>query len=1719
MITKRQIARSLWLPVLVLGCDNPIFHELPSTKSPNVTCTPPLAPTGLQVQVDAEKIVLSWTAKTDDNVEYGGFVVEQRTFLQPTWGTLVEIHDGAARSHEIAQPLLDTQYSFRVRGFGSDATCVSLPTDEYVVTTLPRPAENPDAIAFANRVVLQWRDPNDFETSYVVERRRLGFEREFHEIANLVRNSEEYVDEIPASDLEAIVRGNLDRTYQYYVFAVNSAGRSQAELISQPLQLIARLPVPPIVDWADAPYLAYDAYERTCTLTIPATAIFDTDVGACYDPQRSSATVAGDSAAVTALGTPPDRYDITWPLAGAPAGTVETSWDVVDTLDGSAHIDRTLGFFSSRVTRSRMRLPTPALGDDDGPGRQILLPGCATCSGSRGSLAASRTHTCVLTVDGGVKCWGDNSYGALGNGVLWRSSYPVEVCSGAIDAPCSTGLRDVDVLALGDGVSCALMDDDTVECWGDGTYGKLGIGTTGGLENIAHPQNVCASGQASNQSCVELAGVGSLGVGSDHACAVLADGSVQCWGDNGSGQLGTGVGDEAANPTPVCGNDLTGSCSAQLGEVAQVVSGTAFTCALTTSGQVKCWGANSYGQIGQGTDVGVPLPTRVCLTGSDIGGNCTPLATVTALAAGSSHVCALLQSGHAMCWGNNWSGQLGDGTDDKRSRPVEVCATGSADTGDCVPLANIAAIACGDEHTCAVVAGQIYCWGDGYYGKLGTGTTDDQLHPTPVCTSGSWDGTACVDAAGAVTGYLTGARAIAAGADHTCAIMSDGQARCWGYNYQGRLGDGTTTQRPTPVAVCDTGSGTTCVPLTGVVALGLGENYTCALLDDTSVKCWGSNYYGQLGNGGDGSSQYNPVLVCASGYGTGCVALADVTALTVGSYYACARLASGGAVCWGDNGDYEFGDGTTYSSDWPTDVCATGTAGVDCAPFSGVASIEAGFSHTCAVTDGQALLCWGNNDNSRLGIGVVDNSGNPVDVCVAGGGVQCVPYANAIAVVAGEEHTCALIQSGLTTAVQCWGENYNYELGDGTWDDRNRPGDVCASGAWDGTTCAGGSALVDVVAIAAGMAHTCALLVDSSVVCWGQNGSGQLGNPDWSYPYDPSNPVSVCDGDGDTCAAVLIGVDEVRAGEYHTCALMLDGAVKCWGNNYYGRLGDGTTEQRLGAVDVCAVGSSDDSSCQPLQGATAIAVGDAFTCAIVAGGLVQCWGYNTSGQLGDGTVLERHNPVDVCRSGTSADGDCVPLTGASAIAAGSTHVCALVDDGGVEKTFCWGSNDEGELGSGLAGIMPRPVDVCASGVGTTCQRLTGVAAIAAGDLHTCALLNDGAVKCWGDRYKGELGDGLAGSTAGRSPNPTDVCVTGNSSDGDCVPLTGAVAIASRLYNTCALMADGTARCWGDNQYAQTGSGIIGTTADGVTEPNPVTVCESGRGAGCTPQAGLVSITVGSFHSCAVTVDGQVKCWGDNYYRQLGDGTDDGEGCVESDGSWTPCRPRPVDVCSTGWGPGCEPLTGVVSVSAGYGFTCALTDRGTVLCWGDNDYGQLGDGTLYGATTPQLVCLSGSGNQCPALTDVVGVVATNVTACAVDRAGAVWCWGSNDVGELGNGVRDYYAVGYPAKVCASGNYACDGQCAGELSDVVALNGGSWSACALTASGAVRCWGSNYRGNLGNGLYDSSEYHSGTYSVTCGPVDVCQSGSGIGCGGGQPLSGSAVRGCDLLQVAVQ
>lgn len=660
------------------------------------------------------------------------------------------------------------------------------------------------------------------------------------------------------------------------------------------------------------------------------------------------------------------------------------------------------------------------------------------------------------------------------------------------------------------------------------------------------------------------------------------------------------------------------------------------SCTIAADGRVQCWGDRA-------ADAGAGAGRAMDMPGFP--------ADVIGLAGSTPALCALTGSGALWCQGF----YPGNGVSYAET-PVAPAGMGS----------DVVDVARGSSHVCvAKTDGSVWCWGYNYYG-LGDGSTTNSNVPIQALPPSF------------------GAAGVAAGGDHVCAWSQAGEARCWGYNYYGQLGHGVTGgSEAAPVAVAG---------LTGVQHMAASLSHTCALVEDGRMYCWGNNDYSQLG---DGTYTNSPVPVLAGNF----VGI-QIIAVFAGNAFTCAQFHTGQLACNGAN--------------YYRQTAASGVL------YPDLREVALGIDHACALVDGRAH-CWGRNDYGEAGNGRFGNEYAPVKLlnggfaqapstahamgCATdqGGSVTCwggsfsmPPYAHASvsgiggsasAVGNGWGHQCVLRDDGV---VSCWGNNWYGMLGDGTTDFRNSPAPVAGISQ-------------EVSRISVGVYHNCAVLADASVVCWGSNFNGEAGGADFQDRLTPG-PV-----------AGLSGVAHVSAGYLASCAVDGAGQVWCWGSSQYGLLGPATT--------------ADTASPVQIQGLPALAqrvsVGYMHACALLQDGRIACWGYGGYGQLGQGEFTYAPTlPVLVASDETFVQ-----------VVTGKSHTCARND---TDDVFCWGQAWRGQLGvvagtRGMSHAAPQEVAL----------KAIDLAAVPSADA-TCALDAQADAWCWGGNENAQLGIGRRG---------------------------------------------------------------------------------------------------------------------------------------------------------------------------------------------------------------------------------------------------------------------------------------------------------------------------------------------------------------------------------------
>lgn len=709
------------------------------------------------------------------------------------------------------------------------------------------------------------------------------------------------------------------------------------------------------------------------------------------------------------------------------------------------------------------------------------------------------------------------------------------------------------------------------------------------------------------------------------------------------------------------------------------------------------------------------------------------------ISAGQSHSCAVKKDNSAWCWGSNGSGRLGDGTIANSQTPVEVSGGYSWKY-----------ISAGGEHSCGIqIDDSLWCWGNDTNLQLGDGaTTGPQTAPVTVSGGGTW-------------------KSVSAGGDMTCGIKTDNTGWCWGNDSNGKLGIGATGASNAPVEIDGASSWK-------VIRASLSgfSTATCGIKSDDTAWCWGSDFSGTVGNGAIAGNQESPSPVSGG---------ATWKDIDVGALHACGIQSDNTGWCWGSDSYGEIGNGAT--------------TGLQIAPVSingghTWKSLRGGASITCGIKSDDTTWCWGYGYSGGIGAGGSTTTAD-VPTAVSGGHSWAM-------IDTGAEYNCGISADG---ALYCWGLGTNGSLGNGDAPERYIPNPQAINNSLTWLKISSGGPGFG------GGAHSCGIKTDNSLWCWGMGNSGQLGDNTAAISRATPNQIT---GGGSW--------KDISTGGQHSCGIMADDTMRCWGDGMNGRLGNAGTAPSatpvtlsgggtwksvgLGRDHTCGIKSDDTAWCWGHgswgargDGSTTttrttpvivsggytwkmVSGGAGFTCGIQTNDSLWCWGVGPNGQRGDGTTTtSQTTAIAVSGGGTWKK-----------VSAGVGHACAIKSD---DTLWCWGLNTDAQLGDGTTTQSLVPVAV--SGGGTWKN-------VYAADSHTCAMKSDDTLWCWG---RGSTG--LLGNVSLASPVSTPSAVTGGhkwkSAD-------------AGANTSCGIIFDDTAWCWGDSRYGQLGAGI----QDGITTP-------------------------------------------------------------------------------------------------------------------------------------------------------------------------------------------------------------------------------------------------------------------------------------------------------------
>mgnify|MGYP000109025640 CR=1 FL=1 len=836
-------------------------------------------------------------------------------------------------------------------------------------------------------------------------------------------------------------------------------------------------------------------------------------------------------------------------------------------------------------------------------------------------------------------------------------------------------------------------------------------------------------------------------------------------------------------------NGFIDDITVQTFNLKQISMGNNFVCAnhinSTNNGSdYKCWGERSGASLGDGNSLVGDAINEMGdnLSHVDLGTVANPVGIFSSL---YGHKCALFSNNKMKCWGSGSNGRLGNG--DQTHRGGYSSQMGNilpfSSLGDGVTVATNLSIenriSAGSYGTCVDTTSGLKCFGEGAHGRLGYGNQTDYCS-----TLGS-----CGNALPSVDlGAGKSLVQISAGHEFSCVLIApDNKVKCFGRSNYGQLGyenGSTITQKPKDIPFVDLGAGRT------VQQISTGFFHTCALLDNNTVKCWGRNNSGQLGLE-LGTSAVIGKSANQMGDNLPAIDLGSVsfpTGIYVKGYRSCATFNNGGLKCWGVNSNGQLGIGNTSQKGDSVNEMGDNLPFVDLGPGETVSSIALSNLTTCVITNLNNLKCWGNNSSGQLGYEnttrIGDNSGE------MGASLQSVnlgagKFATMVAV--SDQSTCALLNDN---KIKCWGADQSGSLGSGQMSYGDEPSETVAT-----------QVNVDfgtgrfVKSTFSGRNHTCVILDNDETKCFGIGANGRLGYGNTANIGDSSNEM------GDNLPAVDLGsglvAKQIAGWENHTCAVLSSNDLKCWGDGANGRRGSNNqTDRGDGANEMGDNLSTVDFG----AGRTAkeVTAGNGFSCVIMDNDQVKCFGYNGHGRLALGDSAQRgHNGA----SGTATYGSVNLGAGRSAkqISAGHEHWCALLDNGNIK---CWGRSNYGQTGYNTTGNIGdqlaetgdslQAVDL---GTGRTAKQ------IATGIYHTCALLDNDKIKCWGYAGYGQLGNG---SSAHRGDGASEM--------GDNLPYVKLgstdrpLKVYAAGYSTCAVMDNNDVKCWGNNGTGQLGQG-------------------------------------------------------------------------------------------------------------------------------------------------------------------------------------------------------------------------------------------------------------------------------------------------------------------------
>jgi alpha-tubulin suppressor-like RCC1 family protein len=1195
--------------------------------------------------------------------------------------------------------------------------------------------------------------------------------------------------------------------------------------------------------------------------------------------------------------------------------------------------------------------------------------------------ASSNKHSIGITSDGKLWGWGSDANGGL-------SIYPPASELAIVNYPQNWANGTTTV---GNNATITMIKTDgTLWGWGSETDGMLW--TTGSFVFKSSPVQL---GTLTNWSKVFSGG--------NHTVAIKTDGTLWGWGFNVDGSIGQGT------------VNFTFSSPIQIGNLnswTEISAGNSFTMAIRNTGTLWSWGTNTSGQLGSGVTTSRSSPVQI--------GAQTDWSKISS---GASFTMAIKTTGTLWGWGGNTAGQLGIGTNTNRSSPVQIGT-----------LSNWSQISAGMSYTMAIKTdGTLWGWGENNFGQLGIGVTGNISSPVQIGTLTNWS-------------------SVFSGGGHVMAIKTDGTLWTWGSNNGGVFGIGDTISRSSPIQVGVltnwnkpvlgrmTGYRYTLVINNSNQLYGAGEspyslrqviysvptqlgstndwsnaaicsNSTLAIKYDGTLWSWGSNTNGQLGDG-TSISKISPVQI-----GT----LTNWSSVFSGGAHVMSIKTDGTLWSWGSDSNGILGLSTNF---------VNRSSPVQIGTLNSWITTGLSGTNSFAIRNDNTLWLWGsintplstqtgspggsNNQSSPVQIGTL-NSWSQVSSGGTGNVVHAIDTTSRLQSIgpttgtdlrsginwdyvspnqignitqwkmtsAGFSHTMAISSSG---ALWAWGINSIGQLGDNSIINKNSPVQIGTRTDWN--------------VVESGALVTYAITNNNVLFAWGEASSGKLGiNNDI---VSRSSPVQV---------GVFTDWSSISAkGDNSAAAIRSNNTLWTWGSdNFIGTLGQ----------NVSNVNRSVPTQVGTLTNWAKVSAGDqGHMLAVKTDGTLWGWGRNTSGQVGDGTAVNRSSPVQIgtltnwhsvetgyLRSfGIKTDGTLWFWGNASDTLAGTNRNTYVpnkiptdrsfksISTGGTDFTIAlatdnsiwsWGPNSFGQLGNGTITTRSSPVQI-----GT----LSNWSQISAGSSYTMAIQTNGTLWAWGNNANGRLGTGNTTSYS----SPVQVGTLNNWSK-----------IDASFSHTMAVKTDGTLWTWGSNNNGRLGDNTTSFRS------SPVQI-------GTLNNWSLVS--AGDAHSVSIKTDGTLWGWGLNSSGQLGDGT-------------VVTRSSPVQIGT---------LNNWSKIAAGITYAMAIKTDGTLWGWGANGNGQLGIGVTTNRSSPvQIGTLNNWSEVYITNTDF------QVTTLAIQNNGYVWGWGT---GNYQFGTANVISRSSPIQITSIPTFA-------------SASLGQYVVIGLQNDGSLWSWGLSNSGNLG------------------------------------------------------